>query len=211
MKDIKGNLGWVAAGAIAIVLVASGFQGGAEKSGVIDMNRLITDSNMGKKNTDVLKDAIKRRETLLSFLAANPVAKEEEANRLKVLALKDALTEPEKKEEEQTKANIQAAVKDFNDRNTKQNPTDEDRNMLAEYNRRRQATSRLIGQWQEEFQMQLNDIQNQVRTAETTKAREALNEVAKKGGFTIVFESQIAPYGANDLTDEAIKTLNAKP
>lgn len=211
MSTIKSNLGWVAAGALAAVMLTSGFQSGPEKSAVINMNDLITKSNMGTKNTEILKDAIKRRETLLSFLAANTVVKEEEANRLKVLALKEVLTEAEKKEEEQIKTAVLAAVKDFNDRNTKASPTDEDRNMLADYNRRRQVTARLISQWQDEFQLQLNDIQNQVRTAETTKAREALNEVAKKGGYTIVFENQIAPYGANDLTEEAIKALNAKP
>lgn len=46
--------------------------------------------------------------------------------------------------------------------------------------------------------------------AESANAKAALQEVAKKGGYTVILNGQVAPYGANDITDEAIKALDAK-
>ena len=43
------------------------------------------------------------------------------------------------------------------------------------------------------------------------KARIAVNEVAAKEGYTMVFEGTVALYGANDISDPTLAALNAKP
>jgi Skp family chaperone for outer membrane proteins len=43
------------------------------------------------------------------------------------------------------------------------------------------------------------------------KARVAVNEVAAKDGYTMVFEGTVALYGANDISDPTLAALNAKP
>jgi Skp family chaperone for outer membrane proteins len=40
------------------------------------------------------------------------------------------------------------------------------------------------------------------------KARAAVQKVGKRDGFTMVFENQVAVYGATDLTNEALKTMD---
>jgi Skp family chaperone for outer membrane proteins len=38
----------------------------------------------------------------------------------------------------------------------------------------------------------------------------SVKEVAKKQGFTIIFDKNVAPYGANDITDDVAKTAIKK-
>src|SRR5690606_31134380 len=101
-------------------------------------------------------------------------------------------------------------VKTFNDLNQKANLTPQETNMLTDFNQRIELMRSVLQQFGGEFQTEIQDLQTQVREEERTKARAALEEVAKKDGYTVVYESQVAPFCANDLTAEAIKALDAK-
>jgi Skp family chaperone for outer membrane proteins len=210
-SPFKNNLGWLAAAALAGVLVFSGFQSAQEKSAVVDMNRVIADSKLGKKNRADFDTMVVSREELLKYLDANRLATQEQAGKLRAFALKGApLTEAERREDERIKGEIAAAMKAFGDLNQKQSPTDQERIQLQDFNQRTRTMGLTLNNWNQEFTEELSRKQAENRRTEIEKAREALSAVSKKGAYSVVFEMQVAPFGANDLTADAIKELDSK-
>jgi Skp family chaperone for outer membrane proteins len=210
MNKMKTNLGWITAGVLGGVLIFSGFGQAQEKFGVVDLNRMLAESKLGKRNTEAMKSAIASREALLAFMNDYPILTEEQALALKGLSVKPVMTEAEKKQEEQIKNDIKADGKLFNDLNQKPNPTEAERSKLSEFNKRGGDTQRRLQQWKNMFNQDISDLGKELQKTEITNAKAALDEVAKKGGYSIVLELQVAPYGANDVTDEGIKALDAK-
>lgn len=211
-EKLSSRFAWSACAAMACFIIFSGFQGGTEKTAVVDMNKAIADSKMGKKNVEDLQNLVTSRQALLTFLDNNRIATQEQATKLRGHALKGAaLTPAEQAENEKIKGEIVAATKAYNDLNQKQTPTDQDRIQLQDYNQRQRTLIQLLQTWQEEFTADLNQKQLDMRRNETSKASESLSAVAKKGAFTVVLERQFAPYGANDLTNDVIKDLDSKP
>ena len=64
--------------------------------------------------------------------------------------------------------------------------------------------------WLREFTQELQAWADKQKLSSLDRARAALTEVGKAQGFTVIFEVGVAPYGANDLTDAALKAMNAK-
>lgn len=209
---LSSRIAWSACAAMAAFMIFSGFQSAQEKTAVVDMNKAIADSKMGKKNVEDLSNLVTSRQALLTFLDNNRIATQEQATKLRTLALKGtALTPAEQQENEKVKTDITASTKAYNDLNQKPSPTDQDRIQLQDYNQRQRTILQLLQAWQEEFTGDLNQRQVEMRRTETTRATESLSAVAKKGAFTVVLERQFAPYGANDLTADVIKELDSKP
>jgi len=210
MNQKFGQAGWLVAAGLAGVLFGGGFQGGATKEGVVDIVRLGQESKVGQRNSEALRTAFLARNGLMEFAATQLVLTTEQANKLRTLSLKDPITEAEKADLEKLKEEIKASAKNFNDLNQKANPTDADRAMLQDYNNRVQTMRRMLEAWNTEFTEELNRLEGSLRQQTITTAKEVVRDLGKKQGFTIVFESQIAPYGANDLTEAALKALNEK-
>lgn len=206
----KSLLGWAVGIAFFAMIVATGFQANAPKFGSIDMNRLIQESKMGQRNTTRLTNAFKNRQAVLAYIEDNAILTMQQATRLRELGTKETLTEAEKQEQEKIKGEVATSVKQYNDLVAKANPTAQETNILTDYNQRIDLMRDVLQQFGNEFQQEIQNLQTQVRDEERAKAREALNEVSKQQGYTVVFESQVAPFSANDVTDAAIKALDAK-
>lgn len=201
-----------AAGLIGLALLAaSGFQGQPDKFAVVDMNRLMNDSKRGAKVRDSLQSDFRQRAGILDFLNTNDVATQEQANQLKQLTLKDNPTDADKGSVEKIKDDIKKAVKEFNDLNVKSNPTDTDRNRMVELNGLRSAIKeKIIPQMQKDFDDEFNAEKSKMQNDLLEAAKAAVKDVAGKKGVTMVFESSVVMFSANDLTDDAIKSMNAK-
>jgi Skp family chaperone for outer membrane proteins len=124
--------------------------------------------------------------------------------------VKPTLTAGEKAELESAKAEVIAADKKNKELSTKQNLTPEDRALIEEYSKRSNNMEMTAQRWLREFTQELQVWADKQKAESLTRARAALQEVAKAQGFTVVFEVGVAPYGANDLTDAALKAMNAK-
>lgn len=210
MNQKFGQAGWIVAAGLAGMMFASGFQGGTTKEGVVDIVKLGQESKVGLRNSEALRTAFLARNGLMEFAATQLVLTSEQATKLRTLSLKEPITEAEKTELEKLKEDIKASAKNFNDLNQKQNPTDADRAMLQDYNNRVQTIRRLLEAWNTEFTEELNRLEGTLRQQTIQTAKEVVKDLGKKQGYTIIFESQVAPYGANDLTDAALKALNEK-
>lgn len=205
------KLGWVVAAALVGIFAAVGFQDASTKLGVVDITKVVESSDFGKGNQELFNGMKASREGVLEFIDQYRVLSVDQANKIKTLSIKDApLTTGEKAELDSTKAAVIAAFNKNKELVLKQNLTPEERALLEEYARNSANMETTAGQWLRQFTVELEDWVNKRKVESLSRARTAVQEVAKAQGYSIVFEVGIAPYGANDLTDASLKAMNAK-
>lgn len=202
-------MGWVVAAGLAVMMFGSGFQPAQEKTGVVDLNKVIQDSNVGRQNSQRLNNAVAQRRGLIDFIATYSVMTVEQANQLKTLTLKDPQTEADKQAIERIRRDVMESDKRRAELMTKQNLTEADRRQIAEYSQRAQAMEELLAAWDREFSNDLNNLREQLQNTTINDAKAALARVARQQGFTTVLETTVAPYGANDLTAPTVQAMNA--
>ena len=209
MRNLN-KLGWVAAAAMVGVFAASGFQAADMKVGVVDITKVVEQSDFGKANQQTFGQMKTAREGVLEFVDTYRVLTTEQATRIKDLSIKPTVTAEEKAELERIKAEVMAADKKNKELSTKVNLTPEDRALIQEYSNRANSMENQAQRWLREFTQELQAWADKQKLSSLDRARAALTEVGKAQGFTVIFEVGVAPYGANDLTDAALKAMNAK-
>lgn len=197
------------AGFLAIGMGLTGFQAGNEKTGVVDLNSVIQKCTFGIKSTEQLNNQLKIRRGLIDFVMTYKVLTREQAERLRELTLKSGATEEDKKQIEKIKADVIESDRRRNELSQKPNLTEADSAMLRDYSQRALAMEELVNRWSQTFQDDLEELQSKAREDSVAKAKESLDIVAKAGGYTIVMESTVAPFGVNDLTTAVINKMNA--
>jgi len=204
------QLGWVVAAAMVGVAAAGGFQEKTDKIGVVDISRIVEASDFGKQNQASFEAMKRSREGLLEFIDTNRVLTTEQAQRLRDLAVKPTMTAEEKAEYDRISADVVAANRKWTELSTKPNLTPEERTLLEEYARRSQTMGDFAQRLFQQFTNEMREWADKQKLASVDRARVAIQEVAKSQGYTVVFEIGVAPYGANDLSDQALAAMNAK-
>ncbi len=204
-------MGWiVAAGSIGFMML-SGFQPAQEKTGVVDLNRVLNESDRGRKANQDLQNALAVREDLLNFVNTYRILTLDQAAKLRELSLKPTPTEADKAEIEKIKKEVIDSDKRRNEILQKTNQTEAEQMALRDFaDRARTVAERILPRWDQEMQGEMSQLETKLRQETLEAARLALRDTAKTQGFTVVIESTVAPYGANDLTEPTIKTMNAK-
>lgn len=211
MNSRFSKLGWVVSAALIGIFAAFGFQDNATKIGVVDITKVVESSDFGKGNQETFNAMKAAREGVLEFIDQYRVLTVEQANKIKTLSIKDTpLTSGEKAELDTAKAAVIAAFNKNKELILKQNLTNEERQQMEEYARNSANMETTAGQWLRQFTVELEDWVNKRKIESLNRARTAVQEVAKAQGYTVVFETGIAPYGANDLSDATLKAMNAK-
>ncbi len=204
------SMGWAVAALMIGLMAGSGFQPKADKVGTVDLGTVFTKSKLYAENNRALDAAQKKREEMLEFLGTYSVFSEEQVVRFKTLALKDAPTPAEKQEFEKLKSDVIETDKKLKALQVKANPTPEELKTLQELSRRRQTLQGVGARWASEFDRELNAMQQEMHDKTLAKVRTTVKEVGTKQGFSAVFASEIAPYGANDLTEDTLKAINSR-
>jgi Skp family chaperone for outer membrane proteins len=204
------RLGWVIAAAVLGVLIATGFQGGFEKIATVDLSTMVETSDFGKSNIAALETMKNSREGLLKFIDENRVITVDQVKNLRTLWLKDAPTSADTATLERLKADVTAMEKKNIELGTQKTLTPEERTLLQEYANRSAASEQLANQWFDEFRQEIQQSAQQRRADTLIRAKAAAQAAAKAGAYTLVFDSSVAVYAANDLTDESLKAMNAK-
>lgn len=210
-NQVTSKMGWLVACVMGVFLFASGFQDGASKFGVVDVNKVLRDSEKGKKLTEELQTQFNTRQGLLEFVAANPTISAEQASKLRELSVKLNTTAAEKTEIENIKKAVVADENKFASLGQKADLTEGERAELEDLGTRRRNAQGMLGRWQQEFTQELQTLELEKQADLVDKVKSIVQDAAKKGGYTMVFQTNVAIYGANDLTDEATKALNAAP
>lgn len=209
--SVTSKLGWVVAAALAVWVAVSGFQAPAEKTGVVDLVYLVNNSKFGKNADAEFKKMQDARLGVLKFIDENRVLTVEQANKLRDLMLNLNPTDAQKQELEKLKADIIASKKKNDDLVQKANLTADEKSLMNEFAERGRRMDEILQAWNQQFLRDAQEYVKKQQNAAVERARAAVKEVAKQQGYTLVFEAQVAPYGANDLTDAALKAMDAKP
>ena len=209
-KPTTNQTGWLAAAVMAGAMAGLGFQGGSEKSAVVDVQKVVEQSEFGKQNQVTFNEMKTGREAVLEFIDTYRVLTADQAQKIRDLSLKVGITAPEKAELERVKADVIAADKKSKELSQKSNLTPEERTLIEDYARRSQAMEATAQRWFREFTTEMQTWADKQKLASVDKARVAIQEVGKAGAYSIVFEVGVAPYGANDITESALKAMNAK-
>jgi Skp family chaperone for outer membrane proteins len=210
MNDKLNKLGWVIAAALGAVMLASGFQDATNKFAVVDIPSLVDKSNFGKQNQTTFNQMKKVREELLEFIDTNRVLTNEQAQQLRDLSFKANATADDKATIERIKADVIASRKKADELSLKQTLTPEERTLLQDYTQRSQNAIEITRRWYQEFMNEMQGWADKQKLASVDKARAAIQQVAKAQGYSVVFEVNYAPYGANDITDAALQAMDAR-
>lgn len=198
------------AGGLGAVLFLGGFQAKTDKIGVVDVSQVFSDSELAIKRQDELRTMGVVRTDVMQFIRTYKVLSAEQAAKFKTLSLKPTLTAPEKAELEKVKQEVIAADKEYRALITKASPTAEETAKLQGFSDRSQAMQAMGERWAAEFQNDMRGKQEKLRGEVLDKVQGAVKEVGKKQGYTLIFVKDVAPYGANDVTVEAVKVVDKK-
>lgn len=204
------QMGWIFAAALATVFFGSGFQAQTDKSGVVNVQRLISESDFGKTSQGSIDRVAAVRKEIITFLVENPVLTIDQAQRFRELMLKPNRTSEDDLRIAQIKADASANTKKLQELANKSSLTPEERAIATDFNNRAVQTRQQASDWGRDFQEELQAFgDNQYRQV-LERVRVAIGESAKAQGYSTVFDDRYAPFGANDLTDAALTAMNAK-
>ena len=202
------QLAWLSAVVVLGGIAAVGFQGGGDKFGIVDVEKVFNDSSFAKTQTDSLRTMGEARQKVLQFVATNRTITEAQATKFKDLSLKANVSATEQAEIDRIKSDVRTSEQKFSALSTKPNPTAQEKAEFEELNKRRDASDAMLTTWQQSFMTEVEDRRASLRGEALEKVRQAIAKVAREQGCTVVFDSQVAPYAANNLTDAAVKAMN---
>lgn len=180
------------------------------KIGVVDVGQVFQSSQLTGRKQQELKRLGDARREMLEFVHSYRVLTPEQAARFRELSTKPTLSPAEKIELDKIKADVIAADKAFKALQTKPNPTPEEVAKLQDFNSRASAMSQLEQRWIREFDAEVRDTQGKMRNEVIQDIHASVREIGRKQGYTLIFVRDVAPYAANDVTQEALNAVNAK-
>jgi Skp family chaperone for outer membrane proteins len=204
------RIGWIAVAILSGAVLTAGFQTPTNKSGIVDVEKVFNESNFSKSQSDNLRNMQVSRVDILEFLNTYQTMKAEDIAKFRELKVKATpLSETEKAELERIRKDAQAGEQKYRDTVTKPSPTPDELKFVEDMNKRKDANGDLLQKWSQEFDNEVKTKQLALRNEALGKVRQAIGKVARDQGYSMVFDSNVAPYSANDLTDEALKAMNA--
>lgn len=208
MEKKFGFLGWMVAAVMGGMMLGTGFQAADVKIGVVDIASVVERSALGKKNQSDFQAMKAAREGVLEFIDDHRVLTNEQALKFRDLSVKMGRNTAENAELEKLKADIIASDKNAKALSVKTNITPEERTLMQEYAQRAQNMEQLAQRWYREFTTEMQSWADKQKSDSLEKARKAIQSIGKQQGYSVVFESGVAPYGANDISDAALKALD---
>jgi Skp family chaperone for outer membrane proteins len=191
-------------------MIGMGFQAPGTKIATVDLAKVFNDSDYAKAQDAALKTMGANRKSILDFLGSYPSIAVADAQKFRDLSIKENPTAADKAELDRIRASAVTVDQKFRDLQTKANPTDDDRKQLGTYNQNAKENNALAQRLNDEFTDELRQQQDKLRADTLSRAKTAVAEAAKKGEVSVVFVQDVAPYSANDITADALKSMNSK-
>jgi len=203
-------LGWIVAAALVTVAATAGFQGSTVKIGVVDQVKVFNDSDYAKSQLDTLKAYGQARQDMLQFVDQYRTFSVDDATRFHELSLKANPTAAETTELTGIKKRVQDSDARLKALQTKTTPTPAETTELQELSHRVQVTSDTAQHWSQDAQNEFDAKRQQLNKDGMDKVKLAINQVASRDQYTIIFVTDAAPYGANDITKAVLEAMNKK-
>lgn len=199
----------VALGLVALLL-GSGFQGTNQKIGVIDSGQVASAIATAKNLREDEENFKTERQNILEFMDRYRVMKREDAIKFKTLSLKANKTEAEKAELEKVKTAAIEAQKRFKDLELKSSPTADELKLLDDFRNRTAEMVDIGGTTLKEYEEEIRLLKEKNQLTIFEAYKNGVSEIGKKQGFTLILDKNVAPFGANDVSDDVVKAAAKK-
>lgn len=211
MKKLNKDLfGWMVAAILGGVLASAGFQAAPESMAVVDLQKVIKGSELYKVKEAEFTAEVASRQNLLKFINDNRVITVEQWRTLRENSLNAKASDADKAELQKVKDAISANTKKLADLQVKANKTADDVTLMEEYQRYVQQVQVTARDLQDQFSRELPKLQDDAAKVVEDAARIAVGAIGKEQGYTIVFDTLAAPYGAHDITADSLTRMNKK-
>lgn len=210
MKLNKDLFGWMVAAILGGILASAGFQGAPESMAVVDLQKVIKGSDLYKVQEAEFLAKVKARQDLLKFIDGNRVISAEQWVQLKTVSLKDKPSDADKAELKTVEDAISARTKKLADLQVKPNKVADDVTVMESLQHDVQQTQVAARDLQDGFGREIPVLQDAAAKVVEDSARIAIAAIGKEQGYTIVFDTLAAPYGAHDITADSLIRMNKK-
>ncbi len=194
---------------IFAIFVISAFQAQTQKFGVCDLSSVANSSKYGKRKMQEIETARSKYFSILTFLRQNPFISRSEAQKFRDLSLSNSLTPAQQKDLDELKAGAQRLREEFERLVNMRNPSESEQRRIQELAVAREEIMQIQNTWGEEFARTLNDQFESAKEDVHNKVKAAVKKLGRRDGFSVIFDSNSAPYAANDVTDELLKVMDA--
>lgn len=184
------------------------WQGNTQKFAVVSLGDVAERSKLGQREKKEFEALKTKYGSLIQFLNTNKVAAREDVQKVVDLWVKDKPTAAETQQLETLKTKAQTQSEELRRLISVLNPSAEQQTRIRELSGMSQGTEDMLPQLDNMLGTSMQQRANAKQQEVLDKARAAVQKVGKRDGFTMVFENQVAVYGATDLTDEALKTMD---
>ena len=202
-------------GAVALVLGAAmpktaqaAPSGGAPTFGSVDIGKIQSESSKKAKYDTELHTLADRLDYSFKQQAASIMLSTAEQTELGTLLSKANQSDADKARITALQTQAAGAAKTLTDLQQKQNPTPADTTQLAALSAEYQAGQAALQKISDQYQGQLKTLNEKDAAEFTQDVKAAISSVAKQQGLTVVFDSSVAVYTSNDITDEVVKRIN---
>ncbi|HET6645213.1 MAG TPA: OmpH family outer membrane protein [Fimbriimonadales bacterium] len=190
-------------------LALTAFQPQAMKFAVVNLADVAEKSKLGIREKKNFEDLRTKFTSLMQFMTANKVMKREDATKLVDLWRKEKPTADETKQMEAIKTQAQKDSDELRRLISLLNPTADDQTKIRSMSSLAQSTEDMLDQLDNMLGRAMQDQAAAKQADVLNKARGAVQKVGKRDGYTLVMESNVAPYGATDVTDDALKVMDS--
>lgn len=178
--------------------------------GSVNVQQVMNDSKQRKADADELNGMVQGIRGVLQQLQEGGARylTEAEIKELAGLLEKKMPTDVEKKRisELDDKGSLKAVQKQRLEQTPM--PTAEQNKQLADLDGSAQKGLAILKQMSEDYARRVQDREVELNNKTVLAIKAIIAKVSKEKGISVVFDSQVAIYTANDLTDEIIKQIN---
>jgi Skp family chaperone for outer membrane proteins len=201
---------WVIIGAIgAFALIAiSAFQAQPVKMGTVNLAVVADKSKLGIREKQQFEALRTKLSSMLQFMNNNKVMTLEQGAKLRELWVTENPTGAQIQELEKLKNTIQNASEELRRLLTETQPDEAKISRIRELTRLVNQTDDILPELDQQYTMLMRQKAEEKQQSVIEKARTAVQKIGKRDGYTVIFESNVAPYAANDITDEAVKSMD---
>ncbi|MBV9850262.1 MAG: OmpH family outer membrane protein [Armatimonadetes bacterium] len=181
---------------------------GAAMFGSVEVSRVLAGYTKKATYDQQINQLHAKLQGYIQQQASSPMLSKEDQAQLGALLAKPNPTDQDRTAISQLQQKSTQAVQTLAALQQKQNPTDADKAQLADLLKQQDAGQQALQEVGRTYQDQEQQANEQLSQKLSQEVKAAIVEVAKARGLAVVFDSQVAIYTANDITDDVVKRLN---
>lgn len=214
INQMVGTVGLIA-GLLVPTLLSAPAQaapvaGASSAFGSVNVGRIEAESTRAadvKKQLQAMSDNFQQQ---FNVQQNSVMLSKDQQTRLGVLAAKTNRTDAETAELTGLQQSAAAAAQELTTLQQKANPTDADKARLSTLTAQAQTGQQVLQDISAGYTAQLQAQQARLGGQLSDQVKAAISAVAQQRGLAVVFDSTLAIYSANDITDDVLKRLNGK-